>query len=472
MVSDNFDLVIVGGGLAGVVAGARAAELGLRTAVLEKGTDPHYPCNTRWSGGIIHVGYTDPKDGEAVLRAAIEKNTRGFTEPALAEVMVRETGRTIDWLVAQGGHFAAPEKASWQNWMMAPSRALVAGLDWQERGPDLMLGLLADRLRERGGSLVLGARARRLIMREGVCAGVEAEIGGASRRLEARAVLLADGGFQGDFALLREHVMPEPEKVKQRGAANGTGDGLRMACEAGAAVTPLDRFYGHLLCRDAMESDRVSPYPELDAVAAAGIVVDSSGARFLDEGIGGIAMANAIARSPEPLGASIVFDTAIWEGPGRSARIPANPELARGGGTIHSAPSVADLARLAGIDAEGLARTLAQYNAACRSGALLSLAPPRSSDHHQPMPIATAPFLAIPLCAGITFTMGGIKIDADARVLREDGRAIAGLYAAGSTTGGVDGGPSIGYVGGLARAAVFGLRAAEHAAALVRGSQQ
>jgi fumarate reductase flavoprotein subunit len=83
------------------------------------------------------------------------------------------------------------------------------------------------------------------------------------------------------------------------------------------------------------------------------------------------------------------------------------------------------------------------------------------------MPIAVAPFLAIPLCAGITYTMGGIRIDGDARVLREDGVAIPGLYAAGSTTGGIEGGPRIGYIGGLAKAAVFGLRAAEHAAGFI-----
>jgi predicted oxidoreductase len=69
------------------------------------------------------------------------------------------------------------------------------------------------------------------------------------------------------------------------------------------------------------------------------------------------------------------------------------------------------------------------------------------------------------LCAGITNTMGGIAIDAGGRVLRNDGSAIDGLYAAGGTTGGLEGGGDrVGYVGGLIKACVFGLRAAEHAA--------
>jgi fumarate reductase flavoprotein subunit len=472
MNANDFDLVVVGGGLAGMVAGTRAAERGLRVAVLEKGADPRYPCNTRWSGGIIHVAYTDPKEPTETLRAAIERNTRGFTDPVLADALVRDTTRVIDWLRAQGGRFIRAGAVAWQNWMMAPPRPLVAGLDWQGRGPDVMLRLLGERLRGFGGSLVLGVKAGRLLMQDGRCAGVEAERSAGAARFTARSVVLADGGFQADLAMLQQHIMPVPHQVKQRGAATGAGDGLRMAREAGAAVTRLDSFYGHLLVRDSMVNDRVWPYPELDGIAAAGIVVNEAGLRVVDEGMGGIHMANMLARSAAPLCATLVFDTGIWEGPGRSARIPANPELARAGGTIHRADTLEALARSAGIDPAGLQRTIADYNAACGAGRLAALTPPRSTDRYKPMPIRTPPFLAIPACAGITYTMGGIRIDGDARVLREDGSAIPGLYAAGATTGGIEGGPFIGYIGGLSKAAVFGLRAAEHAAGLIKGPQQ
>ena len=53
--NEGYDLICIGGGIAGLVAGVRAAERGLKVAVLEKGTDPRYPCNARWSGGIIHI---------------------------------------------------------------------------------------------------------------------------------------------------------------------------------------------------------------------------------------------------------------------------------------------------------------------------------------------------------------------------------------------------------------------------------
>ncbi len=464
MKTGDFDLVVVGAGLAGMVAGTRAAERGLRVAVLEQGSDPRYLCNTRWSGGIIHVGYTDPKEPPAAIRAAIERNTNGHTDPALAEVMVSETTRVIDWLRAQGGRFMRAGAVAWQNWMMAPPRPLVAGLDWQGRGPDVMLRLLGDRLRGFGGSLMLGTRATALLMRDGRCVGLTMERAGGTEAIAARAVVLADGGFQGNLDLLRRHIMKVPEQVKQRGTSTGIGDGLRMAQAVGAAITPLDCFYGHLLVRDSMVNDRVWPYPELDGIASAAILVDEAGQRVTNEGMGGIHMANMLARSEKPLSTTIVFDARIWEGPGRSARIPVNPELVRAGGTVHRADTLDALAGLAGLDPAGLARTVAAHNAACASGAFASLAPPRTTDRYKPMPIATGPFMAIPVCPGITYTMGGIRIDSDARVLSESGGVIPGLYAAGATTGGIEGGPLIGYVGGLSKAAVFGFRSAEHAA--------
>ena len=469
MKTESYDLAVIGGGLAGMVAGTRAAERGLRVAVFEKGTDPRYPCNTRWSGGIIHVGYVDPKEPAAALRAGIERNTRGYTDPVLGEMMVAETARAIDWLRAQGGRFIRAGAVSWQNWMMAPPRPLVAGMDWQGRGPDVMLRLLGDRLRALGGTMVLGGKAQRLLMRDGRCVGVAVERGGVTTDFAAGAVVLADGGFQGNIDLLRAHIgMSAPEQVKQRGASTGQGDGLRMAMDVGAAITPLDAFYGHLLSRDSMVSDRVWPYPELDGIACAGIVVNEAGQRIVNEGMGGIHMANMLARSAAPLSATLVFDSAIWDGPGRSARIPVNPELVRAGGTVHRAPSIEALAKLAGLDPAGLSATVAAYNAACSAGSFDGLTPPRGTDRYKPMPILTAPFLAIPTCAGITYTMGGIGVDGDARVRSADGGVIGGLYAAGATTGGIEGGPFIGYVGGLSKAAVLGFRSAEHAAGYVR----
>ncbi|MSP04721.1 MAG: FAD-dependent oxidoreductase [Acetobacteraceae bacterium] len=470
MISPPVDLICVGGGIAGLVAGLRAAERGLRVTVLEKGTDPRYPCNARWSGGILHIAYTDPKDAAETLRAAIARNTEGATDPELAEVLVQHVSPTIDWLRDQGARFIRAGLATWQNWMLAPPRPLVGGIDWQGRGPDVLLRLLGEKLVARGATLRLGARAVALRMDGARCIGVELEGG---EFLHARAVVIADGGFQSSLSLLRDHITAQPEKIKQRGAGTGMGDGLVMALAAGAAVTELDKFYGHLLSRDAIfGNDKVWPYPELDGVATAGVLVNEAGARFTDEGLGGIAMANALARSENPLGATVICDSAIWEGPGKSARIPANPQVERGGGTIHRADTLATLAAKAGLPVAALEQTIAAYNAAVAGQGLAFLSPGRADKKYKPMPVLRAPFLAIPVCAGITYTMGGLAIDLHARVKHRDGGVIKGLYAAGSTTGGIEGGPLAGYIGGLSKAATFGFRAAEHVANVVQHGEK
>jgi fumarate reductase flavoprotein subunit len=307
--------------------------------------------------------------------------------------------------------------------------------------------------------------ATALMQQSGRCVGVEAANTGRASQLKARAVILADGGFQGNRELVREYISSAPDKLKQRGAGTGVGDGLRMAQALGAHATGTNYFYGHMLSRDSIHNDKVWPYPQLDELGTAGIVVDARGERFTDEGMGGVHVANMIARLPDPLSTWAVFDQAVWNGPGKGARIPANPNLVKAGGTVHEAGTLAALAEIMGVPAERFELTVASYNQALAGGRLESLAPRRTSTRIAAMPVAKPPFYAVPLCAGITYTMGGIAIDPDGQVLRTDGcGSIDGLYAVGAATGGLEGGSGVGYVGGLIKAATFGMRAGERIA--------
>jgi fumarate reductase flavoprotein subunit len=460
----QFDLVAIGGGFAGLVAALRGAELGLRTAIVEAGADDGYLCSSRWAGGIFHVSYHDVKLSPDELIAAIDRQTGGEADPELARAVAEDCGRTVDWLAKHGARFVQGSPINWHRFTLGPPRAAVAGQDWQGRGPDRMLGELRRRFEERQGRMFLGTRARRLRMERGRCVGIEARQDGARFDIGANAVVIADGGFPGDADLFAKHIGPRPDRVLMRHAGTAIGDGLKMAEAAGAALTRLDRFYGHLLSRDAMDNPGLWPYPQIDAVATAAIVVDPAGRRLFDEGLGGISITNDLARLDDPLCATVICDAAIWESAGKAAQIPPNPQLCAGGGTLHEADTLADLAEAASLSRAGLAETVAGYNDAVRSGHLAALAPVRSTRSGQPRPIETPPFFAIPICAGITNTMGGIAIDGHGRVRRPDGTSFDGLYAAGGTTGGLEGGGALGYVGGLIKACVFGLRVAEDAA--------
>jgi len=461
---ETFDLIAVGGGVAGMVAANRAAELGLVACVLEKGKDDRYLCNSRFTGGTFHVSLRDIMSDAGELEAAIRADTEGGADPDLASLIAAEGRRVVRWLQEQGSKFVKGSPAAYHNWMLAPPRPARPGLEWQGRGGDVLLRMLGAKLAARGGKVLRDARARSLLMEGGRCAGVTVEVGGQTRTFAARAVVIADGGFQANHELLARYITPAPAGLMQRGAGTGGGDGLLMAQAAGAKIVESPNFYGHVLSRDAFDKPMLWPYPVLDSICAVGMVVDRAGRRIGDEGHSGVYTANLIARQSDPLGTFALFDAAIWKDTGKRDLIPLDPNLERGGATMLVAETLGGLAAKAGIDAAALERTVAAYNTAVQAGRLGELDPPRSSDKQRPSAIVQAPFYAVPLAAGITYTMGGIAVDTDARVLAAAGGAIDGLYAAGSAVGGVDGGPHAGYVGGLVKAGVLGLRAAEHAA--------
>lgn len=469
MSSARFDVVVVGAGLAGLAAAIRCAEQGLRVAVLERGAEERYPCNSRIAMGFINCAFEHIRAEPGVLRRAIDAQTRGFADPGLADAFADNAGPAVRWLADQGVRIVeiygdGPRRRA----VLAPPVPNRPGLNWPGRGSDVMVRRLTAKLEERGGRLLRGARARELITEGGRCAGVGATQGTDDVRFDAAAVVLADGGFQADEDLLRRYITARPDRLLQRNARTGTGDGLRMATAIGAQVRGMDRFYGHVQSRDAMTHSLLWPYPVADVPVAAGITVDSHARRFADEGMGGVFIANAIARLDDPLEAVAVFDQATWEGRARTSARPPNPWLTKVGATLHRSESIAGLAAMAGLPARALAASVAEFNQSLENGGLARLEPPRSGTFHTPVPIRKPPFYAVPLCAGITYTMGGIAIDARCRVLHADGHAIGGLFAAGSTTGGHEGGPCAGYTGGLGKAMTFGWHAGNCIAAKIR----
>jgi len=460
--------VVVVGGIAGMIAALRAAELGAKVVVLEKGQGEQYLCNTRYSSGILHLDYRDPKTNPAELEAQMTQSTDGKVNPALLHALATDGARLIDWLRSQSVAFVRFSAWEAYRWCMAPPRKVGPGLDWKGRGPDVMLRKLGRQLTERGGKLMTGVTVTDLIMRDGRCVGVTALRDGNREEWSARTVVVADGGFQANAEMFRRHIGPAFEKIKQRGAATDTGAGIEMAVRAGAATTDMSRFYGHLLHVDCFTNDKVWPYPEMDALATAGIVIDKDGCRFTDEGEGGVPLANRIARFDDPQSCTIVFDSAIWEGPGKDALVPTNPYLERGGGTVLKADTLEDLARQMGVPAATFVETVTAYNKAIAENTGTSLKPPRRSDVHPAWKIEKKPFRACRIVPGITYTMGGIAIDEHARVLSTEGSPIPGLFAAGTTTGGIEGFGRTGYIGGLTKSGIFGLRAGESASELAR----
>jgi fumarate reductase flavoprotein subunit len=455
----GFDLLTIGGGFSGLVTACRAAELGMKAAVLERRTEERYPCSSRWSTGVFGVMQISLMNTPEVLLDAFVAGTGGTCDTALAEAVARNARRAKDWLEAAGARFEVRGELGQSQHVLAPVRRFdVSGLDWDGRGADRLMRRLEDALVARGGEVMRGTDVEALIVEGGACVGVMAARNGARVRIDAANVVIADGGFAANREMIRRHIVPHADRVLARVGPEAKGDGIRMAEAAGAAIGGFGAFYGHVHHRDAMTNAALWPYPHFDALAVASLVVGPDGRRFADEALGGVYLANCIARLADPLSAVIVFDDAMWTGgPGRAGPVPCNPTLLDGGGSLVSAPDLETLARVAGLPAAALAETVAAHNAAARGPTL---------------PLVRPPYHAAPLCAGITGTMGGVVIDTHAQARRPDGTAFPGLYAVGTPVAGLEGGPHAGYAGGLCKGFVLGLLAAEHMAASPRHEGQ
>jgi fumarate reductase flavoprotein subunit len=432
---DPVDVAVVGGGLAGLVTANRCAQLGLRTALLEKGPGPDGDSNALISTGLFHLAWR-PLDAPAdELEAAMIATTDGAIDRGIARAIAANAADALQWLIDEGVSFAPSRDAAAFRWHVTPHGVNVGRRIAGDRGTYRMVRRLYANLGARGAAVFHDSRA----------AGLERSAGGwrvtvdgpvPGHCVEASHVVLCDGGFQASPELLTRYVGPRASDLVLRAAVTGTGDALRMAVGVGAAATGLDRFYGHVQSRDAVRAD-LWPYPVLDRLCQQGVVVDSQGRQLAAGFADGVQLANMLARTRDPRGWSVVVTESDWKryggdsAPGRGAAACA--DLERLGGTVCQAIGARRLASELRLPAASLANAVERC-----------LGPTAAAGR----------LVGLPIVPGITFTMGGIAVRSDGAVIAADGAVIDGLFACGSSCGGIQGGPRGGYLGGLAVAAV------------------
>ncbi len=475
------DVVIVGSGIGGLTTARRAQQLGLKVALLDKGAQAPGSSNARVSQGFFSAAYLPMDTDPEVLKAYGREITSGLGRDELIDIWAETCRRAFEWILGEGIPIDHILEGSDQRYML-PFVPGTFGLRFfdRTRGPDQAMTLHATKFIKAGGVYLAQTRATTLITDDGAVTGVVAW--GPEGRLEVRAsaVVLADGGFQANPEMLRKYIGPAADRVKLRSLSSQTGDGIRMGQAIGAATRNMEWFYGHLLSLDAVENDDLWPYPAMDGPTKNGMLVGPDGRRVWNEdgsGVGltrssmsGIALSNALTKMTDPRSFVTIIDAPAWansqwkDSPAQYlGTYSANPAIKESGGRVYEAIDLVSLAKLAGIDPAGLVAEVEEYNAAVRSGTTDRLRVPRGGS---PKPIETAPFFAIPVVPGLTYTLGGLLVTPDAQVRREDETPIRGLYAVGGTMGGMAGGPLGGYFGGLGESTVFGLLAAEHIASL------
>jgi fumarate reductase flavoprotein subunit len=449
------DVVVVGGGAAGLPAAIEAAETGAKVILLEK--MPFLGGSAVRSGGIVFGAGTSVQK-----KAGIKDNADALYEycmtlngwqldPALLRVYCDRSAEAIEWLLELGSPLL-PE-----NLYVAGIESVPRGHLAQGGGPALMKPVI-----DRAGShpnitVMLETTGLRLIQKEGKVSGIVASTkDGQELKIMAPAVILATGGYLYNEEMMRRYrpeVMAYGSRVINVAGLGSTGDGITMAVKVGAGTIGLDSAgTGLMTPAFAQTKVMVGTPPWL-------IYVNKDGQRFVNERapynvMGGICMAQ-----PDGL-VWAVFDDAAPE-PDGWTKEEINGYVREG--LVAKADTLEELAVEIGISPRGLVNTVKGYNADVARGKDAAF----FKDPAGLVQIARGPFYAVQLCPTLGLsTRGGLRISTGAEVLTPYGEPIPGLYAAGETTGGLVGGKYPGSGTLICSSIVFGRIAGKNAAGL------
>jgi len=427
-------LVVIGHGAAGLAAALAAAEaarqrnLAVDIALVEKASEDSAGGNTLWSPSYIRLDAPDRVSG--AFDDDMAKASGGRGDNRYFRALAANAPATMAWFQGHGIEFGSPTYYL----SAGPKRIQPIG------GGRALVGALSRAARSLGVTFHYEHAARELVMAEGGRIGaVAVATREGATTLPADAVVLATGGFQADGEMMRQHFGPRADGLKliSPGTHYNTGDGIRMAMARGARVA------GDW---NGMHIEPVDPRAKNSApvvlVYPYGIVVDRNGRRFFDEGSG------LVHDTWERFSRKIHFDTpgsqayAILDS--RLLEIPGFERAIRSEVPPHQADTLADLARLVGLDAAALEATVADYNRAASGdparfdasrcdglAASGGLDPPKSNWARA---IAKPPYLAYPIVGAVAYTFGGLATNEKAELLGPDG-PLPGLYAAGEITG-------------------------------------
>lgn len=456
---DDYDVIVLGGGLAGVCAALGAAEAGARVLLAERRAE--LGGSTVLSAGLNAYAGTDEQreagveDSVELLRHDLVETGRHLNDPTLVDTYCANQLDTYRWLRGHGVAFGAPRAASGQSVPRSHPGDTSA-----------MISTLSRLARERGAEIRYRTRARRLLVDDDRVVGVLADTEDGEREIRAGAVTLTTGGFSRNPELLARYA-PAMAKAVPGGGAGSTGDGLLMAAKVGAGVidTPyIKGTFGIFPWRHAAEEGT-----GILAVYKGAIAVNGEGERFCDESLPYKEIGDACLAQPEAMAFQVFDADVLAESDSEVAIYDIASRL--DAGQIQRADTWAELAEKLGIPAGALERTVADYNERITAGT-----PDRfgrttlSGGVGTPKPLVTAPFYGFPSTTTVLATYCGVTIDPEARVRDVFGDVIPGLYAAGEVIGGLHG---AGYVTGtsLGKSAIFGriagTSAARHAATTV-----
>ena len=420
------DIVVIGAGGAGMTAAIQAVQDGATDVVILEKMPVTGGNTTRSTGGLNAAGtsYQEADGVEDSVELFVEDTMKGgkeLNDKELVTVMAENSAGAVDWVNEIGGDLSVVGMFGG-----ASVKRIHRPTDTSAVGPMLVKALNA-KTEELGIPVLLETTAEKILVDDSgkVCGVTGTDKDGQEFTIDCTAVVLATGGFGANSDMVVEYK-PDLAGFCTTNHAGATGDGIAMAKELGAAFVDMEQIQTH----PTVNPDTQTMYTE--GVRGNGaILVNKEGKRFCNELETRDVVSAAILEQTDGE-CYLVFDQAVRES---LAAIESYIKA----GIVTEADTPEALGEAIGIDGAALAETLKTYAGYKAAG--------KDEDFgRESMELALdKPKYYAALCApAIHHTMGGVKINTKTEVLKEDGTAIPGLFAAGEVTGGVHGANRLG----------------------------
>ena len=350
---------------------------------------------------------------------------KGINDPELVETLCANSADAIDWLDEHGitlhnvSSFGGASVKRIHRPVNAEGKTVSVG--------SYMIPLLEENCKKAGVQILLNTTANEILTdANGAAAGIKATGStGETVTVNAKAVVLTTGGFGANLDMVVKYK-PELKGFMTTNAAGIQGQGIEMAQAIGAATVDMDQIQIH----PTVEANTAALITE-GLRGDGAVLINAEGKRFIDEvGTRDVVSAAEIAQTGSY--SWLVVDQAMVDA---SSVIQG---YIKKGYTV-TGETYEELGKAMGVDEAAFAETMKTWN-----GYVEAKNDPDFGRTSFANPLDTAPYYAIKVTAGVHHTMGGLTINTNTEVLKEDGTVIPGLFAAGEVTGGVHGANRLG----------------------------
>lgn len=449
---ETYDVVVIGGGGAGLTAAIELKGAGANVVLLEK--MPFLGGNTLISGGELNAPETwiqeklGIEDSVALYKEDTLKGGDYEGDEELVEVLANHAREAIEWLRDEVNVSFKEDYLMQFGGHSVPRAAYPKGGSGNE-----LIGKLTTKAEEMGIPIKLETKAEEILTDEaGRVNGVRAvdKDGNEVIFTANKGVIIATGGFGSNLEMRKKYNAEYDERYMSTDQPGTTGDGMIMAEKLGAALVGMENIQTYPTCSPVTGVLSYVADTRFDGA----ILVNKEGNRFVEELDRRDVISKAILSQTDGMG-YLVWDKTIKDGSHMNEYMDEFEKLVKQG-TIIEANTIEEAAEFFEINVDQLKKTIANYNKFAEKG--------KDEDFNRRgelIGLTEAPYYIQKVAPSVHHTMGGLKIDTQARVIDREGNPIPGLFAAGEVTGGIHGTNRLGG-NAITDIIVFGKIAAEN----------